>query len=226
MLGAIAGDIIGSAYEGKVGWQSARTPHFRPLFHPKARFTDDTVLTVPVIPVRHLNDGSPEDRATYGSIVEEGPEDGRPHRRSIPRRADPAGRDAQCDPQARPQRGPADPPGQTAEPTEERPAKRAETAIHVVGMAGEALGQECGLLRVVGDESRRAEQPEPIDPPEPPPDRPGRHPLSGQAQCIAQGRPQQGAGQAIGDRRRARRDSCIRGHPSALRSPMGVLPSA
>jgi ADP-ribosylglycohydrolase len=48
MLGAIAGDIIGSVYEGKVGWQSARTPHFKPLFHPKARFTDDTVLTVAV----------------------------------------------------------------------------------------------------------------------------------------------------------------------------------
>ncbi len=48
MLGAIAGDIIGSVYEGKVAWQSARTPHFKPLFHPKARFTDDTVLTVAV----------------------------------------------------------------------------------------------------------------------------------------------------------------------------------
>ncbi len=48
MLGAIAGDIIGSVYEGKVAWQSARTPHFKPLFHPKARFTDDTVLTIAV----------------------------------------------------------------------------------------------------------------------------------------------------------------------------------
>jgi ADP-ribosylglycohydrolase len=48
MLGAIAGDVIGSVYEGKVGWQSARTPHFQPLFHPLARFTDDTVLTVAV----------------------------------------------------------------------------------------------------------------------------------------------------------------------------------
>jgi len=48
MLGAIAGDIIGSVYEGKAAWQSARTPHFRPLFHPKCRFTDDTVLTVAV----------------------------------------------------------------------------------------------------------------------------------------------------------------------------------
>jgi ADP-ribosylglycohydrolase len=28
MLGAIAGDIIGSVYEGKVAWQSAMTPHF------------------------------------------------------------------------------------------------------------------------------------------------------------------------------------------------------
>jgi len=48
MLGAITGDIIGSVYEGKVGWQSARTPHFKPLFHPLARFTDDTVLTIAV----------------------------------------------------------------------------------------------------------------------------------------------------------------------------------
>jgi ADP-ribosylglycohydrolase len=48
MLGAIAGDIIGSVYEGKMTWQSARTPHFKPLFHPRARFTDDTVLTVAV----------------------------------------------------------------------------------------------------------------------------------------------------------------------------------
>jgi ADP-ribosylglycohydrolase len=48
MLGAIAGDIIGSVYEGKVAWMSARTPGFRPLFHPLCRFTDDTVLTVAV----------------------------------------------------------------------------------------------------------------------------------------------------------------------------------
>ena len=48
MLGAIAGDIIGSVYEGKHAWQSARTPHFKPLFHPLARFTDDSVLTVAV----------------------------------------------------------------------------------------------------------------------------------------------------------------------------------
>jgi len=48
MLGAIAGDIIGSVYEGKMAWQSARTPHFNPLFHPLARFTDDTVLTIAV----------------------------------------------------------------------------------------------------------------------------------------------------------------------------------
>jgi ADP-ribosylglycohydrolase len=48
MLGAIAGDIIGSVYEGKMAWQSARTPHFKPLFHPLARFTDDTVLTIAV----------------------------------------------------------------------------------------------------------------------------------------------------------------------------------
>jgi ADP-ribosylglycohydrolase len=48
MLGAIAGDIIGSVYEGKKAWQHQKTPHFQPLFADKARFTDDTVLTVAV----------------------------------------------------------------------------------------------------------------------------------------------------------------------------------
>jgi ADP-ribosylglycohydrolase len=48
MLGAIAGDIIGSVYEGRKAWREARTPHFQPLFDPRARFTDDTVLTVAV----------------------------------------------------------------------------------------------------------------------------------------------------------------------------------
>jgi len=44
MLGAIAGDIIGSVYE----WRPTKSPRFRPLFHPRSRFTDDTVLTVAV----------------------------------------------------------------------------------------------------------------------------------------------------------------------------------
>ena len=48
MLGAIAGDIIGSVYEGKKRWLLDRNAHFEPLFAPKARFTDDTVLTVAV----------------------------------------------------------------------------------------------------------------------------------------------------------------------------------
>ncbi|MBV9124893.1 MAG: ADP-ribosylglycohydrolase family protein [Planctomycetes bacterium] len=48
MLGAIAGDIIGSVYEGKRTWYHIKTPHFEPLFDPQARFTDDTVLTVAV----------------------------------------------------------------------------------------------------------------------------------------------------------------------------------
>ena len=43
MLGAIAGDIIGSVYEG------APIKHTDfPLFSPRATFTDDTVLTVAV----------------------------------------------------------------------------------------------------------------------------------------------------------------------------------
>ena len=41
MLGAIAGDIIGSVYEAR----PIKTTRFR-LFHPLCRFTDDTVLTV------------------------------------------------------------------------------------------------------------------------------------------------------------------------------------
>ncbi len=43
MLGAIAGDIIGSVYE----WNNIKTVDF-PLFSPNSRFTDDTVLTVAV----------------------------------------------------------------------------------------------------------------------------------------------------------------------------------
>lgn len=44
MLGGIAGDIIGSAYEKK----NYRAKDFEPLFHPRARFTDDTVCIVAV----------------------------------------------------------------------------------------------------------------------------------------------------------------------------------
>jgi ADP-ribosylglycohydrolase len=43
MIGAIAGDIIGSVYEHN----PIKTKDF-PLFHPRCRFTDDTVLTVAV----------------------------------------------------------------------------------------------------------------------------------------------------------------------------------
>ena len=43
MIGAIAGDIIGSVYEHT----PLKTKDF-PLFHPACRFTDDTVLTVAV----------------------------------------------------------------------------------------------------------------------------------------------------------------------------------
>ncbi|MDQ2730927.1 MAG: ADP-ribosylglycohydrolase family protein [Armatimonadota bacterium] len=43
MLGAIAGDVIGSIYE----WNNIRTTEF-PLFSEGCRFTDDTVLTVAV----------------------------------------------------------------------------------------------------------------------------------------------------------------------------------
>jgi ADP-ribosylglycohydrolase len=48
MLGAIAGDMIGSVYEGRSSWHQTKTPYFEPLFAPRARFTDDTVLTLAV----------------------------------------------------------------------------------------------------------------------------------------------------------------------------------
>lgn len=41
MLGAIAGDIIGSVYE----WDNIKTKEF-PLFGPKSFFTDDSILTI------------------------------------------------------------------------------------------------------------------------------------------------------------------------------------
>lgn len=44
MLGAIAGDIIGSVYE----FNNCRRKDFEPLFHPAARYTDDTICTVAV----------------------------------------------------------------------------------------------------------------------------------------------------------------------------------
>lgn len=43
MIGAIAGDVIGSVHEGS----GTKTKEF-PLFHPSCRFTDDTVLTIAV----------------------------------------------------------------------------------------------------------------------------------------------------------------------------------
>jgi len=43
MIGAIAGDIIGSVYEH----YPIKTKNF-PLFHPQCRFTDDTVLTIAI----------------------------------------------------------------------------------------------------------------------------------------------------------------------------------
>jgi len=43
MIGAIAGDIIGSVYE----YEQIKTKDF-PLFHPDCNFTDDTVLTVAI----------------------------------------------------------------------------------------------------------------------------------------------------------------------------------
>ncbi len=57
MIGAIAGDIIGSVYEHS----PVKTKDF-PLFHRQARFTDDTVLSVAVA-------GAILDEAGYASAI-------------------------------------------------------------------------------------------------------------------------------------------------------------
>jgi len=44
MLGAITGDIIGSAYE----FNNYKAKDFQPLFHPECRYTDDTIMTIAV----------------------------------------------------------------------------------------------------------------------------------------------------------------------------------
>ena len=44
MLGAIAGDIIGSICE----FSNYKATDFHPLIHARARFTDDTVCTVAI----------------------------------------------------------------------------------------------------------------------------------------------------------------------------------
>jgi ADP-ribosylglycohydrolase len=63
MLGAIAGDIIGSVYEG----DNVKTPYFHPLFHDGARPTDDTILTVAVADaiLREDDGGDLVDRLKY-----------------------------------------------------------------------------------------------------------------------------------------------------------------
>jgi ADP-ribosylglycohydrolase len=44
MFGALIGDLVGSVYE----WNNVKRKDFQPLIHPRAFFTDDTVLTVAV----------------------------------------------------------------------------------------------------------------------------------------------------------------------------------
>ncbi len=58
MIGAIAGDIIGSVYEH----YQIKTKNF-PLFHPRCCFTDDTVLTVAVADA--ILTGSPYERSVH-----------------------------------------------------------------------------------------------------------------------------------------------------------------
>jgi hypothetical protein len=51
MIGAIAGDIIGSVYEGKKHWLAVRTADFQPLFSLRVRLTDDTAARQSGVPI-------------------------------------------------------------------------------------------------------------------------------------------------------------------------------
>lgn len=66
MLGPITGDLIGSAYE----FRNHRAKTFSPLFHPRAKFTDDTVCTIAV--AEALLDGTDPARSlqTWGRRYE------------------------------------------------------------------------------------------------------------------------------------------------------------
>ena len=44
MIGAIVGDMVGSVYE----FNNYKATDFEPLFHPRSKFTDDTVCTIAV----------------------------------------------------------------------------------------------------------------------------------------------------------------------------------
>ena len=65
MIGAIAGDIIGSVYEHR----PIKTKDF-PLFHPRCRFTDDTMLTVAVADAISLGGDSDTLACITGGIAE------------------------------------------------------------------------------------------------------------------------------------------------------------
>lgn len=65
MLGAIAGDIIGSPYEFTVN--NIKTTNF-PLFSERSHFTDDTVMTVAVPEGIRLGYGNPE--ATREAVID------------------------------------------------------------------------------------------------------------------------------------------------------------
>ena len=65
MIGAIAGDIIGSVYEHR----PITTKDF-PLFHPRCRFTDDTVLTVAIADAISLGGDSDTLACITGGIAE------------------------------------------------------------------------------------------------------------------------------------------------------------
>ena len=60
ILGALAGDIVGSVYENP----PIKDPHFQPLFHEKCCITDDSVLTVATMHALLNKDLSP-DAYTY-----------------------------------------------------------------------------------------------------------------------------------------------------------------
>lgn len=67
LIGAIAGDIIGSVYE----WHNVKTQDFE-LFKPTCRFTDDTVLTIAIADALLQSNGNREEtRRLYAEKLKE-----------------------------------------------------------------------------------------------------------------------------------------------------------
>src|SRR5438067_3836938 len=97
--------------------------------------------------------------ARVAVVEEERADDRRPHRGPVAGRHHARAAQAERDTNARTERPEADSPWHPEEPAEERATKRGERARELRRIPREALGDERGLLRVVGHEASAPEEP-------------------------------------------------------------------